>query len=430
MEPINTDTEFDPTAGATLQQELRRCSVGRSPTGFSKIHVEMMPTDLMKMIGYDPRTIQAPPRRGQQDPQNVSQDLIDLVRQVQRSIDNTKVAEMVEYLYEAISNNKYADWSELDVVTAAKPDMSKYEQTNCVYFPAAAEYFITDGQHRFCAAMDFVRRYPEYANKFTQAVAISVLPQDRLGEWAGQSFHDKNYLRTQVKMTKALAVDWRDPHNVLAKALHDHRVIKNGGGVNEQKDALAATAKEFATHAMLYRFTRAFCEGRRGLYKGSVKNPNLVPESFETWKAQLFEYMDELNRLLPHWSMVPGRELYLFRASSALQGLGVVGHDLYTKISDVKTRREMMTRIGEQQLDWRRTNTRDWESVIGDKVVVDDRKGGTIESITPRASRQAIDGTIKFLRERSGLNEILLELAMKAGQEPEDIVNSAEAGDE
>ena len=150
-----------------------------------------------------------------------------------------------------------------------------------MYFPAAAEYFITDGQHRFCAAMDFVRQYPQYASKFTQAVAISVLPQDRLGEWAGQSFHDKNYLRTVVKMTKALAVDWRDPHNVLAKALHDHRVIKNGGGVNEQKDALAATAKEFATHAMLYRFTRAFCEGRRGL-QGAVKSPNLTTESYET----------------------------------------------------------------------------------------------------------------------------------------------------
>ena len=37
-------------------------------------------------------------------------------------------------------------------------------------------FSITDGQHRFCAAMDFVRQHPEYAGKFTQAVAISVLP--------------------------------------------------------------------------------------------------------------------------------------------------------------------------------------------------------------------------------------------------------------
>jgi hypothetical protein len=52
--------------------------------------------------------------------------------------------------------------------------------------------------------------------------------------------------------------------------------------------------------------------------------------------------------------------------------------------------------------------------------VVDDGKGGTIESITPRASRQAIDGTIRFLRERSGINEILLNLVMQAGQEAEE----------
>src|SRR3989442_5526649 len=105
-------------------------------------------------------------------------------------------------------------------------------------------------------------------------------------------------VRTQVKMTKALAVDWRDPHYVLAKALHDHRVIKNGGGVNEQKDALAATAKEFATHAMLYRFARAFCEGRRGLYKDAIKGPNLTAESYETWKAQLVEQLDGVYLLL------------------------------------------------------------------------------------------------------------------------------------
>ena len=179
---------------------------------------------------------------------------------------------MVNYLHDAVSNGKYADWAELDVVTAAKPDTNSWQEKHSVYFPSSAEYFITDGQHRFCALMDFVRSYPEYAGKFTQAVAISVLPQDRLSEWAGQSFHDKNYLRTAVKATKALAVDSRDLHNVLSKELRNHPVIKDGGGINEVKDSLASTAKEFTTHSVLYRFTRGFCEGQRGLNKGPVKN--------------------------------------------------------------------------------------------------------------------------------------------------------------
>jgi DGQHR domain-containing protein len=402
---VSTDSmdDFDPTEGATLQQQLKYCSIGKAPTGFPKIHVEMSPADLIRMIGYDPRTIQAVPRRGQQDPHHLSQDIIDLIREVQRSIDPRKVEEMVKYLHEAVSSDKYADWAELDVVTAVKPDQSKYRETGAVYFPASTEYFITDGQHRYCALMDFARRYPDLAKKFTQAVAISILPQDRLDEWAGQSFHDKNYLRTQVKMTKALAVDNRDLHNVLAKELHGHSVIKNGGGINEVKDALAATAKEFATHAVLYRFTRAFCEGRRGIEKGAVKNPKLTAETFDTFKTELFDYIDELYSVLPNWISVPGREHYLFRSSPALQALGVLGHELYTKVEETPIRSQMIARIGEGQLDWKRSNVAEWESVIG--IAVEDEKG--TKTISPRASRQAVDGTIRFLRDKSGLGTYL-----------------------
>lgn len=426
MGPLDSNHEFDPTLGVQLQQELLRCSVGKAPSGFFKIRSEMMPADLIKMIGYDPRTIQASGRRGQQDPHNVSEDLLDLVRDVQRSIDAAKVDEMVGYLHHAMSTGEFGDWAELDIVTAAKPDMSKYEQAHSVFFPASAEYFITDGQHRFCALMDFVRRYPEYAPKFTQAVAISVLPEDRLGKWAGQSFHDKNYLRSQVKMTKALAVDSRDLHNVLAKELHEHRVIKAGGGVNEAKDALAATASEFATHAVLYRFTRAFCEGRRGLDKAPVKNPFLTSTTYASWTGRIVAYVDELHRALPHWTTDPEvRKDYLFRASAALQALGVVGNDL-TKVKDASARREMILRLSEAQLDWRRSNVTLWGDVIG--AVVNDGAGK--QSVTPRSSRQAIDGTIRLLRERTGLAEFLARLAEQAEEKfmksLDDILDEAE----
>jgi DGQHR domain-containing protein len=412
MSEINESQEFDPTAAAGLHQELKNCSVGKSPSGFPKIHVEMLPGDLIKMVAYDPRSIPPAPRPGQRDPHHVSEDLVDLVREVQRTIDSQKVLEMVKYLEDALSDGKYADWAELDVVTATKPDMTKWTDKHSVYFPSSAEYFITDGQHRFCALMDFARTYPDHGGRFTQAVSISVLPQDRLKEWAGQSFHDKNYLRTPVKATKALAVDSRDLHNILAKELRNHPVIKDGGGINEVKDSLAATAKEFATHSVMYRFTRGFCEGQRGLNKGPVKGPKLTPESYDELKTQLFEYMAELNKAFPHWTVVPGREEYLFRASAALQALGVIGQLLYTKVADASDRRVMINRIGESKLDWRRTNVRDWGSVIGGIVEKKDDQDRVIgQEISPRSNRQAFDGTIKFLRDRSGLTDYINKLA-------------------
>lgn len=398
---------FDPTKTPPLQQPLARASVGKTPTGLPKIHVELAPIELMKLVGYDPRSIQDKPRKGV-DPQNISPEIIELRRKVQRSIDQHKVNEMVDYLYNAVSAGRFADWAEIDLVTTAKPDMTHYEKEFTVHFPIAADYFVTDGQHRFCAILDFIRRHEKYAGAFTQAIAIGVLPHDKLTEWAGQAFHDKNYLPTPVKVTKALAVDSRDLHNRLAKDLREHAVIKEGGGINDVKDSLAATAKEFSTHAVLFKFVRGFCEGRRGLLKAGIDTPLLTDETYTTYKQRLFEYVSELNRVLPHWTVVPGREDYLFRASAALQALGVLGGLLYKKVDNPAARKQMIEAIGEKKLDWRRNNVSTWGGVIGQvKEYIDEEDGTEKAFVSPASSRQAIDGTIIFLKDRSGLDDYL-----------------------
>jgi hypothetical protein len=63
----------------------------------------------------------------------------------------------------------------------------------------------------------------------------------------------------------------------------------------------------------------------------------------------------------------------------------------------------MVQQLSEAQLDWRRSNVSVWGDVIG--AVVTDENGK--QSVTPKSSRQAIDGTIRFLRERTGLAEFL-----------------------
>ena len=55
------------------------------------------------------------------------------------------------------------------------------------------------------------------------------------------------------------------------------------------------------------------------------------------------------------------------------------------------------------RLDWKRSNVKDWNSVIG--IQIGDEKEGFF--ISPRASRQSIDGTIKFLKDRSGFSAYL-----------------------
>ena len=396
----NTDDFYDPTADQTeVMTPFTNAMVGKAPAGFIKIRVEMTPDDLRKVVGYDPRGLQ-PVKRGAKlvDPsKHVSQELTDLVKEVQRSIDEGKVSEMVAYLYAAISNGQYADWAELDVVTTAQPDTSKFRNQHVVYLPTSAEYFIIDGQHRYCALIDFVRLYPDLARKFTQAVAISVMDANRLKEWAGQGFHDKNYLRTAVKATKALAVDTRDIHNILTKTLHSHSTIVDGGGVNVEKDSLAASSKEMVTHAVLYKFVRGFCEGRRGLDKGNITKPNLTDQTLKEYESRVAQYLNELYDILPTWVNMDKRADFLFRSSAAWQAFGVIGY-LLRDVDDEDERGVMLRKLGESRLDWRRSNLA-WESIIGAKQ--SDEQGK--EWISPRASRQAIDGTINFLKQRVGL---------------------------
>ena len=102
---------------ASSKLVISQPSTGMSPSGFPKLHVEMLPREVGRLIGYDPRVLVMKPKRGKmargtQDivPHNVSPAIIDLQNQVQRSIDGARVAQMVDYLRAAQEDDQFADW--------------------------------------------------------------------------------------------------------------------------------------------------------------------------------------------------------------------------------------------------------------------------------------------------------------------------------
>jgi hypothetical protein len=200
---------------------ISKPSLGLSPAGFERMHIEMLPREVGRLVGYDPRVLIMKPRkpgstaRGTRDviPGNVSQAIVNLQNAVQRSIDKGRVQVMTDYLADAMTKGKFADWGSIELVTSSKPDLSRYDTAFEAALESNADYFIADGQHRYCAILDFVKNHPEFSDKFTQAVTISFLPDERLVEWAGQEFHDRNYFSVPVRAGKALSVDTRDPVN-------------------------------------------------------------------------------------------------------------------------------------------------------------------------------------------------------------------------
>jgi DGQHR domain-containing protein len=387
--------------------ELRHPSYGRNPSGKDKLHVEMFPEQLVRFLGYDPRALKAPKSATGKDktPGNVPDMVVSLQREVQRSVDASRVAEMVEYLRAAASDGARADWAELTAVTCARPDMDEFESRAIVKMPASAAYFLTDGQHRFCALIDFVKQYPRLARQFTQALAVTIVDEDELAEYAGQVFHDMNYLQMPVKAAKALHADTRDAFNRLAKELHEHPVFLEGGGIAFDRDTVAAKAKEFTTHSVVFKFARGFVEGRKGLDRGNIPSEYLA-KNYDRLKSELWDYVTLLGTRLPSWTMEPGadRALFMTRTSSAMQALAVLGWGLYTQVDDEAKRLRMLDQVDEAHLDWRRTNL-NWSGVLGiPKPASKDKEGNTIpEMVQPASARQYIDNTLKLLRDKSGL---------------------------
>lgn len=378
---------------ASSKLVISQPSTGMSPSGFPKLHVEMLPREVGRLIGYDPRVLVMKPKRGKgtargtQDivPHNVSPAIIDLQNQVQRSIDGARVAQMVDYLRAAQEDDQFADWGAIELVTSNGPDISRMDRDHTATLDSDADYFIADGQHRYCALLDFIQEYPQYADRFTQSVMISVLPEDKLVQWAGQEFHDRNYFSVPVRAGKALSVDTRDPVNALAKSLAEHPIIQMAGGVAYERDALLKDDSRFVTHSVLHRFVRGFLFGRPGLDKGVDTRAEISSNA----KEELWEYLTALGAVLP-WKADPMRDQYLTRTSAVLSSLAVIGNDLYAADPALSNEEKATKLVELQRIDWKRTNLK----LVG---VVGSEKNGQVQ---PASSRQAIDSTIRFLREK------------------------------
>jgi hypothetical protein len=376
---------------------INKPAMGQSPAGFERMHIEMPPREVGRLVGYDPRVLVMRPRkpgastaRGTRDilPGNVSQAVVNLQNAVQRSIDKNRVQVMKDYLAGALTKGRFADWGAIELVTSSKPDLSKYDSAFEAGLDSYADYFIADGQHRYCAILDFVKEHPEFADKFTQAVTISFLPEEKLVEWAGQEFHDRNFFSVPVRAGKALSVDSQDPVNALAKSIGAHPVLAEAGGIAYDRDTLLKGDPRFATHSTMHRFVRGFLFGRPGLDKGVDTRAEIT----EKEDVALRNYIKALGTALP-WN-VENRDEYVTRTSAVMSALSVIGHDLFLG-DKTYTPEEINAKLGQlAKMNWKRTN-RDLIGVVGSE------KDG---QVAPTSSRQAIDSTIRYMRQALGLN--------------------------
>ncbi len=382
------------------QVTLNHPSLGKSPAGFDRISVEVLPREIGRIVGYDPRTLIMKPGRtkrttGSPVPHNVSAAIVALQNQVQRSIDHKRVAIMVAYLAAAMDGGTFADWGPIELVTSSRPDLDELDIHHVVRMDADADYFIADGQHRYCAVLDFCREHPQYCERFTQSLTISILPEGKLAQWAGQSFHDRNYYAVAVRAGKALAVDSRDPVNALTKQLATLPVIEACGGIAYERDTLLKGDTRFTTHSVLHRFVKGFLFGRSGIDKSSENYPE--PQADDV--ANLTNWLGTLATLLPWEGQPAERDQYLTRASVVLTALSVVGGELYRSGLPVETLASHVAILG--RLDWRRTNLL-WVGIVGSERP---GKEGEPPVVQPASSRPAIDATIRHFREILKLTE-------------------------
>jgi hypothetical protein len=160
------------------------------------------------------------------------------------------------------------------------------------------------------------------------------------------------------------------------------------GCVAYVRDTVLKGDPRFASHSTMHRFVRGFLFGRPGLDKGVDTRIEITDKETNA----LNEYIAALGLALP-WKG-ENRDEYVTRTSAVMSALAVIGHDLY--LSDRPATKDeivqKLTTLG--RMNWKRTN-RDLIGVVGSE------KDGQVQ---PTSSRQAIDSTIRYMRQALGLN--------------------------
>jgi hypothetical protein len=274
---------------------------------------------------------------------------------------------------------------------------------------------LLDGLARLTGALDFEARTGK-TELFSFPLTIYA-PSDRHGELGllelGQLFHDFNFLQTPVSTNHAIALDQSDIYGKLTNALAKEQVIIKYGGVELRAASLGSKSTAFVVQRVLLRFVRGACEGRRYQESDAARpaSPNLTRQSMRTIQTKMREFLEGLESRMGENRFKDRDSLHL--TAPGWQVLGLVFHDMEYKVQTELGPVEKGSIIDKlADIDWSRYNP-DWVPMLGEaeidrdgKPVVDAKGQGRVA--LSRAGRTTIASLLKYVREKTGLDKLIV----------------------
>jgi DNA sulfur modification protein DndB len=312
------------------------------------------------------------------------QDELEPEDRAQRTLSKSRVPDITGYILKHpedwVFPSLTASFDAEEVFRTVSPRQDPNLGT--LEIPLGTDFLINDGQHRWAAIEEALRKDPGLGE---QTICLVLFRKENI-ERSQQMFSDLN--RTVQKTPRPLDIlyDHRDPMNRITQGVAE-AVSLFKGRVEREKNSLSANSSKFVTLSALYDANEQLI--------GTLREGEVDEAEVEGAVAQATLFWNSVTEYIPEWSSIRDGDLqppearasYIHCHAVGFWAIAAAGGDLSGRYPDENVWKERLAGLSE--IDWRKDNP-EWDGIC--------MMDGDI--ITRRQTREA---TAKYVRWCLGL---------------------------
>lgn len=394
------------------------CIRGRSGPHLQSFQTSCPPSQLIALLGHDPRSSQW---------KNLPGPLRDAYEGYQRKTKPARSEGIGKYIGERLTpGSKFVGGfpslsiglTEVPVfeplrnragVTIAE-GVTLDDSLGTLYLEMGAKHIrmLLDGLARLTGAMDYVDEGKDVDSWFSFALTIFAPTPERAQltpAELGQLFFDYNYRVTRVSPSLALEMDQAGLYSQIVEWLKDRPVIRDNGGMQQSGASLGKKSTALVVRRVLHGFVTIAAEGDKvlqGAKSDEIRNPRTTQENIEDVRERIERFLVDFAKAMGD-RFIDAESIHLTRLG--WEAIGMILHDAMIKerLDGPQLERciEKLARV-----DWSRAN-RDWFSMIGaaeqdaEGKPVLDAEGHERLVITGGKGDQGLRRLIAYLRKKA-----------------------------
>jgi len=275
----------------------------------------------------------------------------------QRNLNKARIPEMAHYILDNKDDYVFsALTASIDSEVKFEPVSSSEDSIGKIHVPMSAKFIINDGQHRRAAIEMALNERPELGDETIAVVFFLDIGLDR----CQQMFADLN--RYAIRPSKSIGVlyDYRDRLAIISKkVIFKSEVFQDI--VEMERSTLPQRSRKLFTLSAIYSANKVLLRE----WIDEKNDDQLIDMAINYW--------NEVGKNMKDWQLVREKKItsgqirqdYIHAHGIILQAFGYVGSYLLNNNHNLKTTLKKL-----KDIDWRRSNTKEWEgrALVGGRV--------------------------------------------------------------